>query len=106
MAFIKVGFLGFLPFLAAFVGVLLSGFLSDFLVRLGFSPGIARKTPDSPLSLGYSCRLLPRGVAGVINFVGNLSSIFAPLIIGFLVKGGNFAPVLVLIGELSLVGAF
>jgi ACS family D-galactonate transporter-like MFS transporter len=49
---------------------------------------------------------LPRGVAGVINFVGNLSSIFAPLIIGFLVKGGNFAPVLVLIGELSLVGAF
>lgn len=33
MAFIKAGFLGSLPFLAAFVGVLLSGFLSDFLVR-------------------------------------------------------------------------
>lgn len=33
------------PFLAAFVGVLLSGWLADRLVRKGFSLGAARKTP-------------------------------------------------------------
>lgn len=33
------------PFLAAFVGVLLSGWVADLLVRKGFSLGFARKTP-------------------------------------------------------------
>ncbi|MCN7292073.1 MFS transporter, partial [Escherichia coli] len=32
-------------FLAAFVGVLLSGWVADLLVRKGFSLGFARKTP-------------------------------------------------------------
>lgn len=43
--FIKSGFLASLPFLAAFVGVLLSGFTSDFLVRKGYSNELARKAP-------------------------------------------------------------
>lgn len=43
--FIKSGLLASLPFLAAFVGVLLSGFTSDFLVRKGYSNEFARKTP-------------------------------------------------------------
>ena len=43
--FIKSGFLASLPFLAAFVGVLLSGFTSDFLVRKGYTNEMARKTP-------------------------------------------------------------
>lgn len=43
--FIKSGFLASLPFLAAFVGVLLSGFTSDALVRKGYSNEIARKGP-------------------------------------------------------------
>lgn len=43
--FLKSGFLASFPFLAAFVGVLLSGFISDFLVKKGFSNEIARKTP-------------------------------------------------------------
>lgn len=43
--FIKSGFLASLPFLAAFVGVLLSGFTSDALVRKGYSNEIARKIP-------------------------------------------------------------
>ena len=43
--FIKSGFLASLPFLAAFVGVLLSGFTSDYLVRTGYSNEFARKTP-------------------------------------------------------------
>jgi MFS transporter, ACS family, D-galactonate transporter len=45
MSFVKVGFLATLPFLAAFVGVLCSGLLSDALVRRGVSLGAARKTP-------------------------------------------------------------
>jgi ACS family D-galactonate transporter-like MFS transporter len=43
--FIQSGFLASLPFLAAFVGVLLSGFTSDALVRKGYSNEIARKVP-------------------------------------------------------------
>ncbi|AHF77268.1 Putative D-galactonate transporter [Sodalis praecaptivus] len=43
--FIKVGFLATVPFLAAWIGVLLSGFFSDYLVRRGWSLGSARKLP-------------------------------------------------------------
>jgi MFS transporter, ACS family, D-galactonate transporter len=45
MDFIKVGFLASLPFLAAFCGILFSGFLSDFLMRRGWSTTTARKVP-------------------------------------------------------------
>jgi ACS family D-galactonate transporter-like MFS transporter len=45
MDFIRAGFAASIPFLAAFVGVLCSGFLSDYLVRRGASLGTARKTP-------------------------------------------------------------
>ena len=45
MDFVKAGFLASLPFLAAFVGVLCSGVLSDALVRRGASLGTARKVP-------------------------------------------------------------
>ncbi|WP_282124668.1 MFS transporter [Algibacter mikhailovii] len=43
--FLETGFLGSIPFLAAFFGVLLSGFTSDFLVKKGFSAEISRKVP-------------------------------------------------------------
>lgn len=43
--FIKSGYLASVPFLAACAGLLLSGFLSDNLVRRGRSVGVARKTP-------------------------------------------------------------
>ncbi|MEI9945356.1 MAG: MFS transporter [Chitinophagaceae bacterium] len=43
--FIKTGFLASVPFLAAFAGILLSGFFSDFLVKKNVSPSIARKMP-------------------------------------------------------------
>lgn len=45
MDFIKSGFLASVPFLAAFVGVLCSGVLSDFLIRRGATVGLARKLP-------------------------------------------------------------
>lgn len=43
--FIKSGFLASIPFIAAFFGVLSSGFLSDYLVKKGRSNEVARKTP-------------------------------------------------------------
>ncbi len=43
--FIKSGFLASVPFLAAFVGVLLSGYTSDFLIRKNYSNELARKAP-------------------------------------------------------------
>lgn len=43
--FIKSGFLASIPFLAAFCGVLLAGFFSDFFVRRGISKEASRKGP-------------------------------------------------------------
>jgi len=40
-----MGWLRSVPFLAAFAGIILSGLLSDWLVRRGWSAGAARKTP-------------------------------------------------------------
>ncbi|CAM7827765.1 MFS transporter [Lelliottia nimipressuralis] len=42
---LKAGFMTTVPFLAAFVGVLLSGWIADMLVRKGFSIGFSRKLP-------------------------------------------------------------
>ncbi len=43
--FLQSGFLASIPFLAAFAGILLSGFTSDLLVKKGYSNEIARKGP-------------------------------------------------------------
>lgn len=43
--FIKSGFLASLPFLSAFVGIILAGFLSDYMIKKGASMSVARKTP-------------------------------------------------------------
>ncbi len=45
LSFIKSGYLSSIPFLAACAGLLLSGFLSDRLVRQGKSVSVARKAP-------------------------------------------------------------
>ncbi|OON41639.1 MFS transporter [Izhakiella australiensis] len=43
--FIKVGFMATLPFAAAWCGVLLSGYISDKLLKKGFSLTFSRKAP-------------------------------------------------------------
>lgn len=43
--FLKTGLLASIPFLAACAGLLLSGFLSDYLISKGRSVSMARKTP-------------------------------------------------------------
>lgn len=45
LSFVKSGLYASVPFLAAFLGVLCSGFLSDRMLRGGLSLGVARKTP-------------------------------------------------------------
>jgi MFS transporter, ACS family, D-galactonate transporter len=144
LSFIKTGFLSSLPFLAAFVGVLSAGFLSDFLVKKGVSKDKARKAPiitglllstsiiganyvDSPglIVMFMSIAFFGNGFAsitwvfvsllapkrligmtgGVFNFIGGTASIIIPIVIGFLVKGGNFAPALTFIACVTLMGA-
>ncbi len=45
ITFLKAGFMATLPFLAAWAGVLLSGYLSDLLLRSGYSLSLSRKLP-------------------------------------------------------------
>ncbi len=168
---LKAGFMTTVPFLAAFVGVLLSGWVADLLVRKGFSLGFARKTPiicgllistcimgaNYTFSLGFArktpiiCGLListcimganytndpmmimclmalaffGNGFAsitwslvsslapmrligltgGVFNFAGGLGGITVPLVVGYLAQGYGFAPALVYISAVALIGA-
>ncbi len=142
--FIKVGFLTSIPFLAAFVGVLLGGTVSDWLIKRGHSITLARKLPiilglllstsivganftDNTTLIvvfmtiaffgnGFSSitwtlvsAIAPVKAIGItggtFNFMGNLSSIFIPIAIGYLVSGGNFAPALIFVSVIALVGA-
>ncbi|WPR71100.1 MFS transporter [Flavobacterium sp. NG2] len=43
--FLQSGFLASIPFLAAFSGVILAGFTSDFLIKKGYSNEFSRKMP-------------------------------------------------------------
>ncbi|MEO5600562.1 MAG: MFS transporter [Cyclobacteriaceae bacterium] len=144
LSFIKSGYLASVPFLAACAGLLLSGFLSDYLIRKGKSIGVARKTPiifgllisGSIVGANYTNNttfiiffmalaffgagmaliswvfvsiLSPKHLigltGGVFNFMGNLASIVVPIVIGFLVEGGNFEPALIFVGTLGIIGA-
>ncbi|ATR21000.1 D-galactonate transporter [Roseomonas mucosa] len=144
MDFVKAGFLASLPFLAAFVGVLCSGVLSDALVRRGASLGFARKAPivtglllsigiiganfvDSPAAViaFLTLAFFGNGLAsitwslvsaiapqrllgltgGVFNFVGNLSGITVPIVVGYLARDYGFSAGLTYVAALALIGA-
>jgi ACS family D-galactonate transporter-like MFS transporter len=144
LSFVKTGLYASVPFLAAFVGVLLSGFVSDRILRRGFSLGVARKSPiicglllsssiiganyvEAPelviafmalaffgnglASIGWSLisSVAPRRLIGLtggtFNFISNLSGITTPLVIGYLARGGNFAPGLTYIATVAVMGA-
>lgn len=140
---LRAGMWSAVPFLAAFVGILASGNLSDWLVRRGVGVGVARKAPvitgllltssivganyvEEPahvigfLALAFFGNgmasitwvfvslMAPKHVigltGGVFNFCGNLSAIVVPLAVGYLVQGGDFAPAMIFVGSLALVG--
>ena len=78
------GFLASVPFLAAFAGLLLSGFLSDYLLKKGVSVGIARK---SPIIIGL---LLSVSIVGA-NYVDSTALIILFMTIAFF--GNGFASI-------------
>jgi len=80
MDFLQSGFLASLPFLAAFVGVLLSGFISDRLVRKGYSIEVSRK---APVLVGM---LLSMSIIGA-NFTDSTSMIILFLALSFFGNG-------------------
>src|SRR5689334_18881653 len=45
LSILKTGILASIPFLAAFCGIIISGFLSDYMIRKNVSSGLARKGP-------------------------------------------------------------
>ncbi len=143
--FIKAGFYASLPFLGAFIGVLCSGTLSDWMYRRGFSLSVARKTPiigglalstsivganfvDRPalIIMFLSLAFFANGLAsihwslvsaaaperligltsGVFNGVGGLAGITAPIVIGLLLRGGDFTRPLTFIACVALLGVF
>lgn len=142
--FIKSGYWASVPYLAAFTGVLCSGFLSDYLIKKGVSAAKARKRPiiigllTSVFILGanyvntpgliiffmslsffgvgfasitwiFVSSLAPKHLinitGGVFNFIGQLSGIIVPIVIGLLASGGNFAPALIFVALLGFLGA-
>ncbi|HET9798976.1 MAG TPA: MFS transporter [Gemmatimonadaceae bacterium] len=144
MSFVRAGFFASLPFLAAFVGVLCSGALSDAMVRRGASLGAARKAPivtglllsgsivganfvEAPALVIFFLTLafFGNGLAsitwslvssiaperllgltgGVFNFVGNLSGITVPLVVGYLARSYGFSAGLTYVGALAVLGA-
>lgn len=142
--FIQSGFLASVPFLAAFCGVLVSGFSSDFLVKKGVSKEVARKAPIivgmlltifilganytddtfwvitflsiaffgnglSSIAWVFVSLLAPKHLVGLVggcfNSIGGLSAVTVPIIIGFLVQGGDFKPALIFIASLAAIGS-
>lgn len=137
------GFFVSLPYVAAFFGVVLAGFLSDLMIRRGVSLSVARKGPIvaglllSIVIIGanftdnivlitviMSVAFFGNGFAsitwslvssiapqrllgttgGTFNFVGNISSIATPILIGFLVSDTNFAPAIIYIAVVTVIG--
>ena len=84
MDFVKAGFLASLPFLAAFIGVIASGFVSDWLLKRGMSLGFARKTPV------IAGLLLSISIIGA-NYVESPSAVIFFLAIAFF--GNGFASI-------------
>lgn len=72
------------------------------LAAIGEAIGLARSTTHR-LALAPA-RLLGL-TGGVFNFVGNLSSICVPIVIGLLIEGDDFAPAITYIALMALIGA-
>lgn len=80
MDFIKSGYVASVPYLAAFVGVLLAGFVSDRLIRRGVSTSFARK---APVILGMALTLFILGA----NYTENPTLIIVFMSVAFFGNG-------------------
>jgi len=80
MDFLKAGFMAAVPFLAAFVGILTSGLLSDWMIKRGVSATVARKVP---IVTGL---LLSTAIVGA-NYVETTSMVILFMAIAFFGSG-------------------
>ncbi len=80
MDWLKIGFFAIAPFIAASVGVLFGGWLSDRMLRQGKSPNVARKLP---IILG----LLLASTIIAANFVESNAAVIAILSLAFFAQG-------------------
>lgn len=80
MGWIKIGFFAVMPFMAASVGVLFGGWLSDSLLRRGYSANIARKLP-------IIAGLLLASVIITANYVDNDYIVIGILSLAFFAQG-------------------
>ncbi|MFO1247125.1 MAG: MFS transporter [Alphaproteobacteria bacterium] len=80
LSFVKSGLYAMIPFLAAFLGVLCSGLVSDRILRAGASLGWARKTP-------IICGLLLSSTIMGANFVDAPELVIAFMALAFFGNG-------------------
>ncbi|WP_192459406.1 MFS transporter [Musicola keenii] len=83
MSILKVGFVAAIPALAGFIGGLLGGVFSDYLLRKGYSLTVARKLP-------IICGMLLSCTIVAANYTGSESIVIAAMSLAFFAKGfGN-----------------
>jgi MFS transporter, ACS family, glucarate transporter len=80
LSIIKVGFIASIPYLAAFVGGIVGGFISDTLLKRGKSLAVARKTP---IITGF---LLSSTIV-LANYTQSTAAIIVIMSIAFFSKG-------------------
>ncbi|MFM0226215.1 MFS transporter [Paraburkholderia dipogonis] len=80
MAWLKIGFFAIMPFIAASIGVMFGGFFSDWLLRRGKSPNVARKLP-------IIAGLLLASTIILANYVESNVLVIAILSVAFFAQG-------------------
>ncbi|WP_233834542.1 MFS transporter [Paraburkholderia sp. ZP32-5] len=80
MAWLKIGFFAIMPFIAASIGVMFGGVFSDWLLRRGKSPNVARKLP-------IIAGLLLASTIILANYVDSNVVVIAILSVAFFAQG-------------------
>lgn len=80
MAWLKIGFFAIMPFIAASIGVMFGGIFSDWLLRRGKSPNVARKLP-------IIAGLLLASTIVLANYVESNVAVIAILSVAFFAQG-------------------
>ena len=102
LPWLHVGFFATWPFLAAAIGILFGGWISDRLLKRTGSVNISRKLP---IISGFAPENMAGLTGGIFNFCANMASIIAPLIIGVIISAtGNFFYALIYVGLTALIG--
>jgi ACS family D-galactonate transporter-like MFS transporter len=80
MGWLKIGFFAIMPFIAASIGVMFGGTFSDWLLRRGISPNVARKLP-------IIAGLLLASTIILANYVESNVAVIVILSIAFFAQG-------------------